>query len=223
MQLSDITSKVPFSYFWLLRRCFSGGIITVIDLGCGDGRILEYCFAGKIPKLDYTGVDLYDDYLDCAKRKNIYKTIIKQDLTKKKWKQIDSKKYDLVFCSQVIEHFDKKVGEQLLNKIEQLAKKRIVVATPNGFNHFDPFEKKAMNKYESNLQKHRSGWHISDFTKRGYKVYGQGLNIIYKQDSFIRHIPRFAHQFLFIISFILSPLNFFFPQISYNLIAIKEK
>jgi 2-polyprenyl-3-methyl-5-hydroxy-6-metoxy-1,4-benzoquinol methylase len=224
IQLSDITSRVPFSYYWLLRKCFAGNIKTVLDLGCNDGRILEHIFANKIPKLIYTGVDLYDDYLEGARKKKIYKKLVKQDLTNKKWKEIDGNKYDLVFCSQVIEHFDKKDGECLLDKIEKLSTRRIVVATPNGFNYFDPLEDEIWNEYKSNLvQEHKSGWYISDFTKRGYKVYGQGLNIVYKQNSFIRHLPKFTHQFFFILSFILSPLNYFFPQVSFNLIAIKEK
>lgn len=221
--LSDVTAHIPFTYFWTFRKSFDGKIKSVLDLGCNDGRILEFVFAGNIPKLEFTGVDLYEDYLEGARKKKIYKNLYKLDVRRKNWGKIEKRKYDLVLCSQLIEHLTKQEGNRLIKKMEFLSKKRVMIATPNGFQKFNPLENHIWDEYESNLdQGHKSGWITEEFRKRGYKVYGQGLNIVYGANSIIRKLPKFTYPVFFIISFMLSPIIYFYPKIAYNLIAIKD-
>ena len=77
---------------------------------------------------------------------------------------------DLVTMMDVIEHLEPDDASEVLRQIEEIAAKRVVIATPRGF-----FEQEAHDVFEAGLggeelQAHRSGWEVEDFTKRGYRV-----------------------------------------------------
>lgn len=80
--------------------------------------------------------------------------------------------YDLVYALDVIEHLEKADGRRLLNELERVARRRVLIFTPNGF---QPQED------ENPWNVHRSGWTPDDFRRRGYVTatmdfdYGKGL------------------------------------------------
>lgn len=84
------------------------------------------------------------------------------------------KSFDIVLACEVIEHLSREDGLVLLDRLEQVARKCIVITTPNGFDAQDPAnfpnEKWAKNPY----QKHISGWLPEDFMSRGYTTYFNG-------------------------------------------------
>lgn len=209
---------IPLSYRWILKRSFEDGIKTVLDVGCGEGKLIENIL-GRNHNLVITGLDIHDESLQEAKERGVYKKLIKQDLTKANWNKINGKKYDLVFCSQLIEHISKKDGKKLLKHLDKYATKRIVVTTPHGFLHYRPMEEK---EEKNPYQKHKSGWTVEDFMAEGYRVYGQGLKAVYGEYSLVRKLPRFTYPLFYIFSFLFSPILYLFPNLSYNLIAIKE-
>lgn len=125
--------------------------------------------------------------------------------------------FDVVLASQVIEHLAKKDSLRLLEKLEKIAKKKVILATPKGFVKYDPFEVMDDNK----LQIHKSGWEIEEMNKMGYIVYGQGSGFIYKPDGLLYKARGFK-DILIIISFLLAPFIYFFPRLSAYLIAVKK-
>ena len=113
MKLTSILINIPFTYMWILKR-IARNPKTVLDLGCGDGEIMKIIGSKKWKT---TGIDIYSSSLKQAKATGMYKELIKGDLVtvaKRLVKQ--KKKYDLVFCSQVIEHITRKDGIEIFLK-----------------------------------------------------------------------------------------------------------
>lgn len=216
MRLIDyLKLNLPFSYMWLLRKSI-GDTKTILDLGCGDGSLMELLSSGK--NWQITGIDIYKKSIESANKRNIYKKLIKGDLLKKITKNSLKSKYDVVFFSQVIEHVTRKNGEKILDEIEKLAQKRIVVGTPRGFME-QPHEFLDDNPY----QVHKSGWKIEDFTDRGYKVYGVGFWPIWSYHGLGRNASLLKKIISNIISYLTAPLVYFFPSLAAGVIAIKDK
>lgn len=205
----------PFSYMWILRHHI-GNPKTILDLGCGDGSLMAVL--SQWENWQITGVDIYANSLKRAKDRRIYQKLIKGDvlisvmsLTK------SSKKYDVVFFSQVIEHIPKNKGEKVLNEIEKLAVNRVIVGTPKGFME-QPQEFLGGNPH----QIHESGWNTEDFRSRGYKVFGIGFVPIWSEFGLARTKNKLLFTFYTLISYLLSPLIYFFPRLGAGLLCIKE-
>jgi len=79
--------------------------------------------------------------------------------------QFGGRPFDLVTLFDVIEHFPKRQGFELLEKCERLTSKYILVQTPNGFMHQGP-------DHGNEFQRHHSGWFDHDFEGLAYTVYG---------------------------------------------------
>ena len=213
----DLLSRIPFSYTWIVRSITKSKFKTVLDLGCDRGDFMKGI--SKDRRWEITGVELYEDSIKAAKDSGIYQKVIKGDITKLP-KEVTGKKYDLVFCSQVLEHLAKNKGEKVLKQWEKLAGKKIMVSTPKGFL---PYEKIEIHKDEENPhQQHLSGWQIREFSDRGYQVRGQGAVFIYGKNGIARRFPKLL-PFFSLASFIFAPLVYYFPQLATYLIAWKDK
>lgn len=202
---------------WALRYAIGNNVKTILDLGCGDGEFMKKLANGE--KWDITGVEIYPGSIKKAMKTSIYGLIVKSDVTKLPQSLI-KKKFDVVFCSQVIEHLPKKDGIKCLSLWEKIALKRIVIATPVGFIKFHRVEIK--DQEDNSYQKHLSGWSPDEFIARGYKVYGQGIKFIYGENGLIRKSPVILWSLLIIISYLFSPISYLFPKRSTYMIAIKD-
>lgn len=89
---------------------------TILDLGCGSGGFGK--FLKKYSKtLD--GVDILNDFLNFAKKKNVYTNLIHMDCVK--YISVNKNKYDLIVAAAVLLHFSDL--EDLFNKIYNSLKK----------------------------------------------------------------------------------------------------
>lgn len=200
---------------WYLKGLM-GNPKTVLDIGCGEGNLMVVLFDTS---WDITGIDIYKSSLAKAKKKKIYTKLIQGDIETVCRRLVKSKKkFDLVFCSQVIEHIDKKKGERLLGLADKLAKKRVYFGTPRGYMN-QPEEFIKGNPY----QVHRSGWSLEDFTSKGFKVYGVGFMPMWSENGLARSENKFVQAFANVISFLVSPLSYVFPEIASGIMAVKEK
>ena len=207
--------KVPFSYMWILEKSI-GKAKTILDLGTADGALMEVLSKGH--KWNITGIDIYDKWLKLAEKKKVYKELKKGDLNPICKKFIRKKrKFDVVFCSQTIEHINRKKGEELLDLSEKLAKKRIVFGTPRGY-MYQPKEFLGENPY----QRHKSGWKEEDFLKRGYRVYGIGFRPVWSEEGLARTRNKLAHFIYTFISFIFAPLVYFYPNLGAGILCVKD-
>lgn len=213
----DILSKIPFSYSWIVRKISAGNFKTVLDLGCDRGDFMKVI--SKNRSWSITGIELYNDSIKAAKRSGVYNKVVKGDVTKLP-SDVITRKFDLVFASQVLEHLNKKKSEEALEKWEALTNKRIVISTPVGFIAYEKIESKV--REENPLQIHLSGWQIKELAIRGYKIRGQGAAFIYGKSGVARKFPQFL-PFFSILSIIIAPFVYLFPDFATYMIAWKDK
>lgn len=207
---------LPFSYHWIILRAI-GSPKTIVDLGCGEGDFMESISKGK--KWDIFGIELYNKSIVQAKRRKIYKKVIKGDVTNLP-KNLYKKRCDVVIASQIIEHLDKKTGKKVIKDWERLANKRVVIGTTVGFIPYHRIEQK--EKETNPLQTHRSGWSPREFRSRGYKVRGQGIRLIYGQNGIARKSSPSLLPVCEIIAYLLSPLVYFVPELGLIQICVKK-
>ena len=72
-------------------------------------------------------------------------------------------------------------------------------------------------------QVHKSGWSIEDFTSRKYRVYGVGFLPIWSHDGLGRNANVFTMFIANIISYLMSPIVYYFPTLAAGVIAVKDK
>ena len=139
----------------LLHDCDS-----ILDVGCGKSSPVQY-----LPKRGHlVGVDLFKPSIEKSRAKGIhdeYHVMNVLDIDKK----FKPSSFDAVIALDLIEHLTKEEARNLIKKMERIAKKIIIVFTPNGFFHQDEFDKNV-------LQEHKSGWETHEMRKLGFKVVG---------------------------------------------------
>lgn len=213
--LDKLKITVPFAYMWLLRRSI-GEAKTILDLGCEHGQLMELLSDGKDWKI--TGVDIYKKNADIAARRKKFVKVIVGDIIRISRKLIkERKKYDIVFCSQVIEHIDRKRGEELFNLVDKLAKRRIIMGTPRGF-----MEQPEVFLGDNPHQVHKSGWSEEDFKEHGYEVYGIGFSPIWSEEGLARHTHKILFLILTFLGYLLSPIVYYIPSLGAGILCIKD-
>jgi SAM-dependent methyltransferase len=153
----------PFRRYPELLDEAIGECTSLLDVGCGSGSPIQY-----LPRrFKHTvGVDGFQPSLDRVRALGCHHELRKADLL-----DIGSafppKSFDVVVALDVIEHFEKPDGLRLLQMMEELARKRVVIFTPNGF--------LPQGVWDNNPhQIHRSGWTVKEMCKLGYRVIGLG-------------------------------------------------
>lgn len=181
---------------------------SVLDVGCGFNSPIR-----SVKKIFYSeGIDIHKQSIIKSKKNKIHDKYIIGNI-KNLMKYYKDKSFDGVIAIDVIEHFEKKEALILLKRMERIARKKIIILTPNEFVLQGHFEN---NPY----QEHKSGWNKKDFVLYGYKVYGlRGLKYIRKELAALKYKPWIIWGF---ISFISEPLLYYFPDISFDLFAVKR-
>lgn len=209
MNLRERFFIVGDTFFRKLLNAQLSDCKSVLDVGCGSNSVI-----GTFPKIFYSeGIDIYEPSIKESKRRKIHAKYIVGDIL-----DIDEyykeKSFEAVIALDVVEHLEKKDARMLLKKMEKIAEKRIIILTPNGFiqqgDHKD-------NPY----QKHKSGWSRRDFEKEGYVVYGlRSFKFLRGELAIIKLKPWLIWG---LFAFITEPLLYYFPDLSFDLFAIKNK
>lgn len=139
-----------------------GGVKTILDVGCGKNSPL----ARVSRRLEATGVDIYEPDLKTSKRLGIHKKYKVGDIRKLE-RMFKPKSFDAVLLSDVIEHLTKKEGEKIIKDMERIARKKVIIFTPNGFKRQEPID-------GNEHQRHISGWSAAEMERKGYHVIGIG-------------------------------------------------
>jgi hypothetical protein len=199
----------------MLRKIIGNDIRTVVDLGCSDGGFMRILSKGE--GWEIIGVELFKPVADFARRSGVYKKVFNSDVRKLP-KVVSEGKFDLIFCSQVLEHLGKKDGIKAIKNWEKIGTRRLVITTTVGFMKYLPIEKREEN---NPWQKHISGWRPGELERMGFKVRGQGLRIVYGEDGLAKRFPV-AIPILAIVSYLASPMLYFFPEYAAYMIAYKK-
>jgi len=178
---------------------------TVLDLGCGYNSPIQYC-----NPLYSTGVEKFGPYLQESKKKGIHNKYINEDITKIEFKP---KSFDVVLCSEVIEHLTKEEGIKLIKKMKVWARKKIIITVPNGFLPQDTFD-------DNNLQEHKCGWNIEELKKMGFKVHGiHGWKKLKGPKGVVKYKP---YLLWIIFSNLTQKITYYCPNQAFQLFAVKQ-
>lgn len=205
------------SVFCLAREL--KGCDTVLDLGCGYDSFLQYA----TPQFS-VGVEYFMPYLLQSKRKGIHNAYVRANICNV---EFAPSSFDAVLLLNVIEHMDRQSAFSLLSKAARIARKKIIVISPNGF-----LDQGSADGNE--LQAHKSGWSPNELAREGFQAYGvNGLRIFRKdshragqQDyensllSTIKFRPRF---FWLIIAELSQVIAYYFPEFAFEVFYIKKK
>jgi SAM-dependent methyltransferase len=139
---------------WILSDCRS-----ILDVGCGaDARLIR--LVPGIPRS--VGVDaVIPQETPSVARHSEYRQLDIRSLAN----HFPPRSFDCVVALDVIEHLDRVDGLHLLESMETIAEKKVIVFTPNGFLPQPPAP-------DNPHQEHLSGWSTEDFERRGYEVIG---------------------------------------------------
>jgi SAM-dependent methyltransferase len=193
----------PF-YYYLggeLKNCN-----TVLDLGCGKNSPIKYC---SIPYS--VGIELFGQDLKVSEDKKIHNEYILGNITKIEFKD---NSFDCVCAIDVLEHLTKEEGGILIKKMERIAKKKIIIFTPNGF--------LPQTEHDGNiLQIHKCGWTVQDFKELGFIVKGiNGIKFLRKEEAALKFKPT---MFFMIISDVTQKLTHsLLPCLAFQLLCIKN-
>jgi predicted TPR repeat methyltransferase len=203
---------LPPTYKIILRRLLPKGQKKVLDLGCGAGVAAETLNQDK--KSYFIGIDGYEPYLEICRKRGFYNELRKQDLRKI---SLESKSVDTVLLLQVVEHLKKTEATQLIKESIKAAKQAVIISVPNGECFQDDYD-------DNKFHKHLSSWSSNDLKDMGFKVYGQGLKVLYGDKSYGGGVPPNWWQRVVIpLSIFLSPLVYFCPNLAVQLVAKYSK
>ncbi|MCP3144174.1 class I SAM-dependent methyltransferase [Pyxidicoccus sp. QH1ED-7-1] len=192
-----------------LKEALVGTCDSVLDIGCGSRSPL-HSFSHLLPHT--VGIDGHAASIERSRAAGIHREYHQMELMDA-GKRFGPKSFDAVIALDVIEHFEKPDGFKLLEMMESLARKRVIIFTPNGFLPQD--------EWDSNVhQVHRSGWEVYDFELRGYRVTGMsGLKPLRGDYALPRIRPlRLGSR----LSILTEPLATRFPQYAFQLLAIRD-
>lgn len=203
----SITILADWLYFSRLESTLRNSE-SILDLGCGYDSPIT-----KLPKKIYTvGMDIYKPTIHESKRKKIHSRYVIDNVLSAD-EHFKPKSFDSVVALDLIEHLTKKEGLILIKKMENIARKNIIIMTPNGFTDQDAYDK---NPY----QVHKSGWSANEFNKLGFEVRGmRGLKFLRGDYASLKYRPWI---FWGIVATVSEYVLYFFPRYSYHLFAVKK-
>jgi ubiquinone/menaquinone biosynthesis C-methylase UbiE len=207
MSLRKILVKFGDSLYYSSLQKELNNMKTVLDVACGARSPLS-----EFKKTFYSvGIDIFKPSIERSKKAKLHDDYRVGNVLNL-GKYFKKKSFDAVVALDIIEHLEKKDGLRLLEQMEKIAKKKVIILTPYGFTQQHPYE-------ENPYQIHKSGWYPKEFIKKGYKVLGmRGLRFIRGEYATIKYKPWFLWG---IISVLSQYVTLMFPEISYQLLAVK--
>lgn len=146
-------------YLRELRKALTG-CRSVLDVGCGARSPFRHFSSGRFS----VGVDAFAPSIESSRAEGIHDRYELMDVLRL-GEKFPAKAFDCVLALDIIEHLEKSDGYRLIESMERIALKKVVVFTPNGF-----LEQGVTDG--NTHQVHRSGWEIAEFRTLGYTVTG---------------------------------------------------
>ncbi len=187
------------------------GYDSLIDLGCGpdsERKNLKHIRRSL-------GVDIFEPSLARSIKDKIHQDHLLYDVCKiDKAPGIAPKSFDIAISIDNIEHLTKEQGLKLISDMESIARKRVIIFTPNGF-----IDQGA--KEENEYQTHHSGWTASEMKKLGFKVIGiNGWKPLRRDGTQMRFRPRYFWEI--VSGFTQVAFARWFPSSAYQILCIKD-
>src|SRR5258706_6199996 len=107
----------------------SGGCESLLDVGCGERSPL-HLFSSEIVRT--TGVDAHGPSIETSRSLGVHSDYVQMNILGI-GEQFAPRSYDCVVALDVIEHLSKSDGQRLLDAMESIARRRVVVFRPKAF------------------------------------------------------------------------------------------
>jgi hypothetical protein len=186
---------------------------VLCDLGCGKGAFIKKArkLGEKLNGTILIGMDIFKPYL--LKSKKLYTDVILCDV---RYLPIRNSSVDVVIALELIEHLEKDEGLNLLNILEEIANKQIILSTPVGW--------QPQSEYDGNRwQKHKSKWIPKEFLIRGFNVRGiNGTRNIYNEKGEFKFNNQLSKPFFFLLKIISQVLTLRKVHIAYEMLCTKD-
>ena len=205
-----IRGYVPFTNWWLLGRKLDRTAETILDLGCGRGKQMQ--FLNKSKRFYTTGIDLLPPYLDECQRDGSYDRVYRRDVRDLPY---PDKSVDIVICLELLEHLEKEDGEKLIKDMVRIARKQVLVETPIGSYDWEGIHGNPLNK-------HLYVWSLAELQECGFDViYGQSLKGMSGDNGWSRHIP-FRWLWNTAVTILIGWLVYHKPEWAGAVLCVKE-
>lgn len=154
------------------------GCRTVLDVGCGYTSPLRHFGFERL-----VGVEGYRPSYESARLSRTHHELVCEDV-RELVRLFKPGEFDACVAIDVIEHLTKEDGLKLVAAMENIASKKVVFFTPNGFLP----QRHAEN---DDLQLHLSGWEAGEMRGHGYRVWGSlGPRCLRGEGHQIKYRPR---------------------------------
>jgi hypothetical protein len=185
------------------------GSKTLLDVGCGSDSPVKR-FSRRMEQT--TGIDAFQPSLERSRAAGIhheYRLMNAMDIAR----EFPERSFDVVLACDLIEHLEKSDGLRLLEMMERLARKKVIVYTPNGFLE--------QREYDGNrYQVHLSGWEVEEMQERGYRVNGiMGWKPLRGEFAAVRLWPG---GFWGRVSLLTQGMTYERPKRAFALLCVKE-
>lgn len=200
----------PFYYQFLdtLKKEAEGNE-TLLDIGCGYNPAIKVV-TSKMKRA--VGMDAFMPSIEKARKDHTHTDFILGDVMQD-LSSIKSKSYDVVMALDLIEHLEKEKGYWLIEQMERIAKKKVIIFTPNGFVPQQPYD-------NNPWQEHKSGWDWKEMQKMDFRVLGFGGYKKLRGERFaIKYKPRIFWKY---ISFYSQVITHRWPKFAYGILCVKE-
>jgi hypothetical protein len=161
-RLDHAVFGVPFErYFRMLEQEVCDSCHSLLDVGCGEESKIYY-FSKRLPYA--VGVDVHEPAIAKSRAQGIhdeYQCLNVLNIES----AFAARSFDCVVALDLIEHLPKEDGYRLLQSMERIALKKVILFTPNGF-----LPQPAIDGNE--FQRHLSGWEVDEMRGMGYRVLG---------------------------------------------------
>jgi hypothetical protein len=131
---------------------------TCLDIGCGGNSPVRF-----IGFEHAVGIDGYEPALAEARRNGTHDEHLICD-AREIGKRFSPRQFDCCVALDLIEHLPKEDGFRLIESMQRIASKKILLFTPNGF--------LPQESVDGDLQAHRSGWEPGEMRSLGFHVIG---------------------------------------------------
>ena len=206
-----LRSRLPIPSWWTISKHLDKRGESLLDVGCGRGGPIERI--NRKRKLFSVGADIFQPYLRHCQAAGVHNELVCCDVRLLPFRPHG---FDIVLCSEVLEHLQRYEAEELVSEIELIARRQVIISTPVGACHQD--------EYDGNPhQAHRSTWLPRDFRGLGYTVRGTGLRgmggLIAQETSPLPEWLRLAANAVWMLA---SPFSYYFPEIGGGMVCIKK-
>ncbi len=206
-----LRSRLPLPSWWTISKHLDKRGKSLLDVGCGRGGSIERI--NRKRKLFSVGVDIFQPYLLHCRAAGFYDELVRCDV---RLLPFGPDRFDIVLCSEVLEHLQRYEAERLINEIELIARRQVIISTLVGRCH--------QHEYDGNpYQAHRSAWTPEDFRQLGYAVRGSGLRgmggLVARETSPLGEWLRILANAVWMLA---SPFSYYFPQIGGSMVCIKN-